>query len=51
MSTKTDKPYLDDPKKNKNDKKSQTENLIFDGETLEEKKKKKKEYQDNQLNE
>lgn len=43
--------YMDDPKKNKQNGESQTENLIYDGETLAEKKKKKKEYQENNLNE
>lgn len=50
MTTKKKDNYMDDPKKNKSDK-NQTENLIYDGETLAEKKKKKQEYQDNNLNE
>ncbi|MFW6046539.1 MAG: hypothetical protein ACOCP4_01970 [Candidatus Woesearchaeota archaeon] len=52
MTEKKDKDnYMDDPKKNKKDGESQTENLIYDGETIDEKKKKKKEYQDKNLNE
>ena len=43
--------YLDDPKKNNQGENKQTENLIYDGETLAEKKRKKKEYQDKNLNE
>lgn len=52
MAKKEDKDkYMDDPKKNKQNGDSQTENLIYDGETLAEKKKKKQEYQDKSLNE
>lgn len=51
MTTKRKDNYMDDPKKNKGQEKSQTEKLIYDGETLAEKKKKRKEYQDNNLNE
>lgn len=51
MSEKKDAPYMDDPKKDKKDENKQTETLIYNGETLAEKKKKKKEYQENNLNE
>lgn len=50
MSVKNKENYMDKPKKNKDDD-SQTEQMIYDGETLEEKDKKKKEYQENNLNE
>jgi len=49
MSKKTDKEYLDDPKKKKT--KLQTENLLYGDETIEEKKKKEEDYKKNKLNE
>lgn len=49
MSEKTDKEYLDDPKKKKTD--LQTENLLYNGETIAEVNKKKEEYKKNNLNE
>jgi len=51
MTEKKKDNYMDDPKKNKENGEKQTENLIYNGETLAEKKKKKKEYQENNLNE
>jgi len=49
MSKEEKAPYLDNPKKNKKDDVKET--LIYNGETLEEVEKRKKEYKDKKLNE
>jgi len=51
MTEKNKDNYMDDPKKNNQDTENKRENLIYDGETLAEKKKKKKNYNENNLNE
>ena len=48
MAKKYDKPYMDGKKKQKQ---KQTEQLIINGETLEEINKKKNEYKEKSLNE
>jgi len=51
MVVNNNKNYMDDPKKNKSDNENQTENLIYDGETLKEKKEKEEKYKNEKLNE
>lgn len=51
MSDKKDKDYLDKPQKPSNNDEEVEETMIYDGDTLKEKQKKKEDYQKNQLNE